>query len=400
MQNPVRLTCLIENMAPTLFAKDVGQIPLQLAVEMGWTCELAYCAPNAGEFSVPEEYEHWVRTVALSTSRARTDSVKESLRFLARRAKEIDVLLVYHLTSESVLFATAFKAMNKSGVAVLKLDMDHRGLAAFDERASLKQRVLLKLFSAAPFDLVTVESEQMFQELAPHLSRFGHRLRLFPNGIVVGRGEIEIDRVIRNKENVVLTAGRLGLFQKNNELLLRAIESLRIATLGDWRFWFVGCRTTEFEEATARMCARRPDLAPKVVLMDFVESRDELAEIYKRARVYCLTSRWESYALVLAEASYYGCYLISTKVGAAPELTNEGEWGTLLDSDDPQVLATVLERILTDDMPIDEASRLAHENVRANYTWPLLVRGFAQDVNEVISKRPTSGRTLRLNRSA
>lgn len=366
-------------MLPNLIYKDVGQIPYQLSRELGWDCELVSWARTDMDVIRPDDYGRWVRWRSLGVFSSRFMRGTAFLVYLARCARRVDVLLLYHLTSESLLYCWLFKVLNPRGVAVLKLDMDERALGAFDVRASWKQRALVRLFVGMPFDVVTVETERMAAMLRSRAARLGIEPVVFPIGIE--GPPTDIDAVLKNKQPIVLVAGRLGVEQKDNGLLLDAICGLEVADLGAWSFWFVGPRTPEFEVRLKRLRETHPEIAARVVLRDFVASRDALNEVYRRARVYCLTSRWESFAIVLAEAAYQGCYLLSTDVGAASDLTDGGKHGTLVPVGDVEALRAALRKVMRAEVSTEPAARAVHERVKAGFLWPDVVRGFADVVN-------------------
>lgn len=387
----LRLASGFLELRPNQIYKDEGQLPYVLARELGWSSELVYWVREQLELIEPSDYERWVRKVPVSVSPSRARHTLGFLRHLLHRARDIDVLLVWHLTSESVLNATVYKALNPRGTAVLKLDMDHRALAAFDGSPLLSKRgALRRLFEAAPFDFLTIESQGMYRQLLPFLEAAGHRLHVVPIGIDCSQ-PLDIDQVLARKENIVLTAGRLGIPQKDNQLLLRAVERLPPSVLGDWQFWLVGSRTPELQFDLEALLARRPDLATHLVLRDFVASREELSALYRRAKVYCLTSRWESFAIVLGEAAYHGCYVMSTDVGVGPEVTDGGKAGTLLRSGDVEGLVKALTEVLAGRVDTARGGRWAHHHSRATYDWPVVARRFASLVDEHRARR-TSGR--------
>ncbi len=384
---PLRIAAGFLRMQPAQLHKDVGQFPLQLARELGWQSELVYWMPTQVPLNEPEGFARWVRRVPVSYSPSRARHTLMFWRYLVEAARRIDVLLVYHLTSESLGNIALYKALNPRGVAVLKLDMDHRGLAAFEQSEVLSKRwALMHLFAKTPADFLIVETVGIYERLRPHVQRMGHRLHVVPVGIDCSE-RFDVEQVLREKEDVVLTAGRLGGVQKNNEQLLCAIEQLSPGVLGKWQFWFVGDRAPEFEARVRELRRRRPDLERHLVLREFVSSRAELAEVYRRARVYCLTSRWESFAIVLGEAAFNGCYLVSTDVGAARMLTREGHDGDVLPVEDTAALVRSLEGILTGSTRTEEAARRAHENVRDNFDWPVVARQFAELVHRYRSGR-------------
>lgn len=80
-------------------------------------------------------------------------------------------------------------------------------------------------------------------------------------------------------------------------------------------------------------------------------SQMRIAEIYQSCDCWLFTSDQEGYGLPILEAMACGTPVVATPAGAAPELLASGG-GILVDSDDPEVLADAVERVLS----MDEAS--------------------------------------------
>jgi glycosyltransferase involved in cell wall biosynthesis len=366
-------------MLPMLLNKDVGAIPLTLARDFGWDAELVTWQAETQMLIEPEGFSRWVRHRSLGTFRSRAARTAALTRYLLRNAGGIDVLLAYHLTSESLAALALFKLLNPSGRAVLKLDMDHRGLSFFEGPRSPKQGLLWQALRAAPIDLITVETQTIARRIEPALRSIGRRLELFPVGIAPSEATSPAPR-----RRVVLTAGRLGIEQKNNELLLDAIQQLPQQQISNWQFWFVGARTKTLDDKISRLRAERPDLSPLIVCRDFVASRSDLAELYEQVSVYCLTSRWESVGIVLLEAAQHGCFIVSSRVGVAEELTNAGALGCLFDSGD---LAGLVQALLVAIDRHDEHPREALRQRARAYEWPTLCARFVNVVNELSTVR-------------
>jgi glycosyltransferase involved in cell wall biosynthesis len=365
----LRLATGFLQVLPNLLHKDEGPLPYLLARDFGYRSTLVYWMKKNEPMLLPEGYDAFVKRVMVSEGDSRIRRRLGFFEYIARNARELDVLLMYHLTSESVSNAFLYKALNPKGVCVLKLDMDGRGLVAFDgSPLSTKQAVLLESFRRAPFDFVTIESEAMFDRLVAPLSAMGHHLHVLPVGIDTGL-QPPVDAVMAQKKNVILTAGRLGVEQKNTEMLLAALELLDSELLASWEVWLVGSRTERFDALLSAFRQRRPDLSARVLVREFVNSRAELAQIYRTARVYCLTSRWESFGIVLAEAALAGCCLVATDVGIAREVTGAGARGVVVACDDAGSMAAALRRVLTGSVNADAAGRSAHEYARDRYGW-------------------------------
>ncbi|MDF3886533.1 glycosyltransferase family 4 protein [Cupriavidus basilensis] len=108
----------------------------------------------------------------------------------------------------------------------------------------------------------------------------------------------------------VLAVGRLT-HAKGFDLLLRAWARVAPGTR-DWRLVIVG----EGEERAA-LEALRDTLG----LRDSVElpgSRTDIAEAYRQAAVFCLSSRYEGFGLVLLEAMSFGLPVVATDCETGP----------------------------------------------------------------------------------
>ena len=69
---------------------------------------------------------------------------------------------------------------------------------------------------------------------------------------------------------------------------------------------------------------------PGVEVFGTIESRERLAELYARARVFCLPSRYDPYGLSISEAMAYGLPCVITRVGALDEVVLDGETGVVV----------------------------------------------------------------------
>jgi alpha-maltose-1-phosphate synthase len=73
-----------------------------------------------------------------------------------------------------------------------------------------------------------------------------------------------------------------------------------------------------------------------------------LIELYQQADVLCLPTYGDTNPWVLLEAMACGCPVISTRVGAIPEMLDEGRAGVLVDHGDTRGLGEALQALLTD----------------------------------------------------
>lgn len=366
-----RFLALFGQMQKSLLHKDVGEIPARMAEHAGWRAELAFCrVPSEPRLGAAHRQ---AELADLGVPRSRADKLRRLAQHVARRARSTDAMLVYHMSPESMVLSMLYKQLNPRGVAILKLDADERFLGQIEERrGTWKLKVNSQLLRAAPFDFVTVETRRMADAVTPMMAAHRKRVVFLPNGFTAGVA-VDIDDVLRRKENIVLTAGRLGFPQKHNELLVDAIAALPRETLEGWRVVLAGDVLPPLERHIDATLERRRDLRDVIQRVGRIDDRDRLYDLYRRARVFCLTSRWESYGLVLPEAMYFGCYVVSTDVGAARDLSRDGQLASLVPIGDHAALADALGRVMRGDVDVHRAAKLAHEDVATGHTWKNVV---------------------------
>jgi len=94
------------------------------------------------------------------------------------------------------------------------------------------------------------------------------------------------------------------------------------------------------------------------------KSRDEVFELFRAADAALLSSAWESFGLVVAEALAVGTPVISTAVGGVVEVLDDGRNGLLVPPGDPAALAEAIGRFVADDDLRTRLGAAAAESVR------------------------------------
>ena len=116
----------------------------------------------------------------------------------------------------------------------------------------------------------------------------------------------------------------------------------------------------------------------------YAGSRDELATAYHALDAYLVTSRQEGGPKGVLEAMATGVPMVSTRVGQAPEVVDDGRNGLLAEVDDVEALAEAVrgihedtalrERLRTEGRPTAEA----YADERLDPRWAELLDGFAE----------------------
>ncbi|MBV6413073.1 MAG: glycosyltransferase [Xanthomonadales bacterium PRO6] len=107
-------------------------------------------------------------------------------------------------------------------------------------------------------------------------------------------------------------------------------------------------------------------------------SRLELACAYKRARVFCLLSRCESFGIPAVEAQVFGTPTVVADVCAPPEIAGPG--GKIVAEGDSVAAAAALTQLLTNEDAWKTASRDAFANAQ-RFHWDNLSRPIVDMMN-------------------
>lgn len=174
----------------------------------------------------------------------------------------------------------------------------------------------------------SVETKLYFESLKK-LSVFRDKIMYLPNGVSLL--DVNLNEVEKyDKENIIITIGRLGDYSKHNELLLEAMVLLPEYILKKWKFYFVGPYTKEFAIYLKRFILDNPKIKNSIVLTGKVENRTALYSLCKRAKIICMTSRSESVCIAVVEAMYFGAYPVLTNYSDfVLDATNQGKLGCI-----------------------------------------------------------------------
>jgi glycosyltransferase involved in cell wall biosynthesis len=133
---------------------------------------------------------------------------------------------------------------------------------------------------------------------------------------------------------------------------------------------------------------KAPPLEGRVVVEGYV-SNERRAELYAGAGVVVLPSLDEGFGLPVLEAMALGIPVVTSNVGALPEVA--GEAGILVDPSDVAALAGALERVLTQP---ELASRMRNAglNTARQFSWPAsaraLIGAYTDTLHRGASRRP------------
>jgi glycosyltransferase involved in cell wall biosynthesis len=167
--------------------------------------------------------------------------------------------------------------------------------------------------------------------------------KLFPKKITaisnfISDGLIKQEVDMSEKKREVLFVGRLDNKQKRIDLLLQIWSKVE-GCANDWILNICGAGQDE-----SMLKQMKEDLGLRnVYFRGFVKPED----YYKTASVFCMTSAFEGFGLVLAEAAAFGCVPIAfDSFEAVHDLITDGENGRLIKAFDVDAYAKALKELM------------------------------------------------------
>jgi len=185
-------------------------------------------------------------------------------------------------------------------------------------------------------DAVVAPSHAMMRSLREHYGPFdGKKTVVIPNGRVPGEYRA------RNKENFILSAGRLWDEAKN----VRAVCAC--STKVPWKICVAG--ETKHPDG---QCAEFPDVKSLGYL-----TPASMKEVYARAAIYALPAKYEPFGLSILEAGLSGCALV---LGDIPSLRENWDGAALFVApDDGGEIETGLRRLIQNPNELERLGQLA-----------------------------------------
>lgn len=294
--------------------------------------------------------------------------------YLLKEAKKIDYLMFFHLGADKFFLILLYKFLNKNGKIYLKLDINLSGLK-YLLNTNYCKKIFLQ-FLIKKIDLISCETKECFNEIRENglcNLNISNKLIYIPNGFdenYLIENNIKIKK-FEEKENMMITVGRVGTEQKNNEMLLKVIDKI---DLKDWKIYIIGPYTEKFKEYYDDFIKSNPDKKDKVILVGNLEDKNLLYDYYNRAKIFLLTSRWEGFAIVYTEALRFGNYIITTDVGGAKDITNNGEIGVVTEIENEEQYKNEILKVINEEINLKEKYNQSLEWSEEKFLWNNIIK--------------------------
>lgn len=180
------------------------------------------------------------------------------------------------------------------------------------------------------------------------------KLRALSNPLLIAPPD-----VLPPKRKEILYVGRLPWQHKRVDRILQAWHLLE-AEFPDWQLTIVGDvndgdGATRYEELCRDLHLQRVSFAGLQVPDAY----------YARSSIFCMSSSYEGFPLVLAEAQASGCVpVVFSSFSAAHDIIEDGVNGCLVKPFDIRAYADTLRRLMSDEKKLAAMSAAARESVK------------------------------------
>lgn len=183
---------------------------------------------------------------------------------------------------------------------------------------------------------------------------------------------------------IVLALGRMAR-NKGYDLLIRAMTPI-CQRLDDARLLLAAGSTSPNEDETRQLAALRQltaelGLEDRVLFRDYIPD-DELADYYRAADVFALSSRYEPFGMTAVEAMACGTPTVVTTEGGLWEQVTWGLESLYANPNDTEAFGHALLEVLQYPQVREQLSRHGAHKARAKFTWT----GVAQQILAVFEE--------------
>lgn len=211
------------------------------------------------------------------------------------------------------------------------------------------------------------------------------KVKVIPHGVDLCRFNIHIDQNeqkeklgVKSDEILALAVQRL-VPKKATEYLIYAMSivlkenpKVKLIIVGD------GPEKARLTELTKKLGINR-----NIVFKGFVDLQD-LPRYYLACDIFVLHSLYEQFGIVLVEAMACGKPVISTRVGAIPEIIDNEKIGFLVEPKNPKQLADAILKLANDEKLRKKFGEEGRKKAKENYDWNIIVEKYLKVYKQLI----------------
>lgn len=346
--------------------KDVGMIPYVLHKEYGYDSFLL--SFENGHYPYIETDVKGLKHLFIS--RKFNNEILDVCWYILLNFRKYDIVQCYHISKESIIYLLFFKLLK------LITFSKHVTYLKFDANDSIKNIGLSKklIYILKKINILSIETKTLYNYLNSE-NLFNGVLNYIPNGYYNSKTKVKFS----SKENIILTVGRIGSKEKNNEVLLKSFKDFA-KNNKDWKLELVGPIDNGFKQYINDYFEENPGLVSRVIFTGNITDRDLLQTKYDKAKIFALTSPMEAFPLVFLEAIKSGCTLISPSFSSAIDVTSDGELGVLFEVGNYDSLTRQITEMVNNSAKLEYNCEKIQDYAYDNFYW----KKICGNLNEII----------------
>lgn len=366
-----RYVTIFPNTLDIHLIKDVGMIPYMLYKYHGYDAYIA--TYNNGKY---DYLDSEVKGLKLDFIKKKfNNDYINIILYIVKNAKKIDVLQVFGFSISQLFLLMLYKIISgKENKAYIKLDSNETILEI--KYSWIRKKIIQNLVQYV--DVITAETHEIAKQLEDNNTLFS-RVQYLPNGFFDNEVKREIS--FNKKKNQFITVGRLSLEGKQIFVLLEGFAKFVSQNpKNDFSFVLIGPYDDDFSRKFELFIKSNSLLADRIVLTGPIYDRKKLQELYLESKIFLFASLSESFGFVYLEALQNGCFIISTPLLPAFEISDNGKYANFFDFGDSSELSKIIENTIKkeDLFSIAEKGSLF---VYENFYWPKIANKLVNYLN-------------------
>lgn len=341
------------------FHKDVGQIPCLLSKKLNYNFYIF----TKKKSSISENKN--ISFIFYKNSFLRLFTFMKQIILLQPK------ISIYFFFNISTLFLVLLTRIFSSSKIYVKWDIDFYHFSSKTEKSKffyLKKKIIFLLFDV--FNIVySVETKKTFEFIKWNYNV--KNLLYIPNGTSF---ENKWDN-LPEKENIIITVGRLWTIQKNTQLFLDiAWNFLDLDIEKKWKFYAIWPidDETNFLDYKKDFFEKYPIYQDKIIFTWAINDRREITNYYEKAKIFLMPSRFEWSPLVLPEATINWCLLVtSDKIVSFYDITNNWKYWFSFWIDDKNIGEKLYEYV--NKSSLETFCEQQRNYTIANFTWEVII---------------------------
>jgi len=344
----------------TQLLKECGLIPFMLHKNFGYKAVMV--GENTGDYPYLKHLPGLEMDFIPSSNGDANALVENSINYIEQNYQKMDALIMRGLYPVTCHILQKYKQKRPNGKTYLYLDANSNWMD------NIKWTFPMISNTLALCDVISTSCYKMTKYLNKKWPPF--IVEHIPNGFF-NASDVQIKKC--EKENIILTVGRIGTDQKANSNLLLAFAMIA-NNIPSWKVRLAGPVEAKFNIFIDEYFKGFPHLKKRVEFLGNITDKGKLYAEYAKAKIFALTSIWEGGAPnVTAEALFHGCYTITSDVDAANDITDNGNCGRIFGINDYKTLSKILLEVCTNKKLLQNAPQKSIQFAKSHYDWDLII---------------------------